>query len=126
MELRIFNFNDGFLRKMRFLNDEKFLYPFTFFYPCKPIWSALKNNQNTFTETELRKIDIVDLTQMLCVREPLRAETNFAPDGATPHNPTGLNLSENERVRDICDKPCDDSSCVSSQLLFLNVSSKVE
>jgi hypothetical protein len=100
---------------MRFLNDENFLYPFTFYYPYQPIWSALK---------------IVDLTQIVSltccsVCEPLRAETNFAPDGATPHKATGLNLSIYERVRDICDKPCDDSSCVSSQLLFLNVSSKV-
>ena len=32
MELRIFDLNGGFLRKMRFLNHKMFLLPFYFFY----------------------------------------------------------------------------------------------
>ena len=57
MELRIFNFNDGFLRKMIFLNDENFLCPFTFFYPF-----------GAHSKFSLRKIEIVDLTQILWPR----------------------------------------------------------
>ena len=62
MELKIFYFNGGFLRKKRFLHDNKNLCPFTFFYPNQPCL-LLERTQNTFAE--LREVDIVDLTQIV-------------------------------------------------------------
>ena len=91
----------------------------TFFFPS-PFFTFLERTQNTFTElTEIwRKFfGLVLLIAFWGLRLICAGQCHV-------RRATALNLhvwEEYERFRDICHKPCD----VSSQLLFLNVSSRV-
>ena len=119
MELRIFNFNDGFLRKKRFPGFKSFLLPLYFFYRKQSFWSTLK----TLLLNSLR-FDANSLASSCCLSAfwGLRLICAGRCHAEECHAARGNWLeSAYERFREICHKPCD----VSSQLLFLNVSSKV-
>ena len=61
MELKIFDFNGGFLRKKRFLHDKKILHPFILLYTNQPF--GVLSNLTELSKTD--KVVFIDMTQIL-------------------------------------------------------------